>query len=95
MTFPKSVKRSGSISRIKLGNRISSFSYSELGIAEVDGISGKILASTTLGSTSRMLSNSEDRIGSRIDLAFSEETCKNDPPEVVASNCLLSLSRPL
>jgi hypothetical protein len=36
MMFPKLAKRSGSISSIKLGNRISSFSCSELGIAKVD-----------------------------------------------------------
>ena len=36
-----------------------------------------------------------DRIWSRINLAFSEETCKNDPTKVVSSNFLLSLLRPL
>jgi hypothetical protein len=45
--FPKSAKRSGSVSSIKLGNRISSFSYLGLRIVEVDGISGKELASAT------------------------------------------------
>jgi uncharacterized protein YlxP (DUF503 family) len=36
-------KRSGSISSLKSGNGISSSSCSELGIAKVDGISGKKL----------------------------------------------------
>jgi hypothetical protein len=51
----------------------------------VDGVSGKELASATWGSTSRMLSDSVDKIWSKIDLAFSEEICKNDAPEVVLS----------
>jgi hypothetical protein len=92
--FPKSAKRAGSMSSIKSGNRVSSSSYgSEHGIAKVDGVSGKALASTTCcsGSTSRMLSNSEDKILSRVNLAFLEETCKNDPPKVVSRNFLLSL----
>jgi hypothetical protein len=47
MMFPKLAKRLGSISSIKSGNKISSFSYSGLRIDEVDGISGKEWASTT------------------------------------------------
>jgi hypothetical protein len=43
--FPKLEKRSGSISSIKSGNEISS--CSELGIAVVNGISGKEFASAT------------------------------------------------
>jgi hypothetical protein len=69
--FPKSTKRSGSMSSIKSGNRVSSSSYGlEHGIAKVDGIFGKALALATCGSgcTSKMLSNLEDKILSRVTL---------------------------
>jgi hypothetical protein len=47
--FPKSKKRSGSISSIKYGNKISSFSYLRHVLAEIDGVSSKELVSANWG----------------------------------------------
>ena len=57
--FPKSAKRSDSISNMKSGGGISFFCGSELGIAKVDGEFGRVSTSAFVYDLSEDLEKSE------------------------------------